>query len=96
MIQIENILIEHLVTEKATQASSLLNQYAFKVTRNANRVSIRQAVERRFNVTVEAVRVLNVKPKAKRDRSRRGRVGRKPGYKKAIIRLKAGDTIDLS
>lgn len=96
MIQVENILVEHLVTEKATEATSLLNQYAFRVNKSANQVSIRQAVEKRFGVKVTAVQVMNVKPKAKRDRSRRGKVGFKPGYKKAIVRLKAGDTIDLA
>lgn len=96
MILTENILIEHLVTEKATEATSHLNQYAFRVATGANQVAIRQAVEKRFGVKVTGVQVMNVKPKAKRDRMRRGRTGYKPGYKKAIIRLKAGDTIDLA
>jgi large subunit ribosomal protein L23 len=96
MIQTENILLEHLVTEKATIGSSTLNQYAFKVAPGTNQVAVRQAVEARFGVKVEAVQILNVKPRFKADRTRRGRQGRKPGYKKAIVRLKKGDTIDLS
>ncbi len=96
MIQVENILIEHLVTEKATAALSNQNQYTFRVAKNANQVAIRQAIETRFGVKVDAVQTLNVKPKAKRDRMRRGQSGLKPGYKKAIVRLKAGDTIDIA
>lgn len=96
MIQVENILIEHLVTEKATAASSHQNHYTFRVTDHANKEAIRQAIEQRFGVHVAAVKTLKVKPKAKRDRMRRGQVGFKPGYKKAIVRLKAGEAIDIA
>jgi large subunit ribosomal protein L23 len=95
MAEPEKIIVQHIVTEKATEATSNLNQYTFKVSKSSNRVSVKAAVERQFGVTVNSVNILNVKPKFKRDRSRRGGVGRKPGFKKAIIRLKAGDTIDL-
>ncbi|MFP4281688.1 MAG: 50S ribosomal protein L23 [Opitutales bacterium] len=91
----EKIIVQHLVTEKATEATSNLNQYAFQVARGANRIAVKDAVEKQFGVTVESVNILNVKPKFKRDRYRRGGVGRKPGYKKAIVRVKAGETIDL-
>ncbi|MCC5833632.1 MAG: 50S ribosomal protein L23 [Opitutales bacterium] len=96
MIQVENILIEHLVTEKATAALSNQNQYTFRVAKNTNQIAIRQAIESRFGVKVHSVQTLNVKPKAKRDRMRRGQSGLKPGYKKAIVRLQAGDTIDIA
>ena len=95
MAEPEKIIVQHIVTEKATEATSNLNQYTFKVSKSSNRVSVKDAIERQFGVTVNSVNILNVKPKFKRDRSRRGGVGRKPGFKKAIIRLKAGDTIDL-
>lgn len=91
----EKIIVKHIVTEKATEATSTLNQYTFKVTSASNRVSVKDAIQRQFGVSVTSVNILNVKPKTKRDRTRRGAVGRKPGFKKAIVRLKAGDTIDL-
>jgi large subunit ribosomal protein L23 len=92
----DHILVEHVVSEKATEASSAANQYTFKVNSSANRVAVRQAVEKQFGVEVDKVRVLNVKPKAKRDRMRRGNAGFKSGYKKAIVRLKEGSTIDMA
>lgn len=95
MIEPERIIIEHLVTEKATEATSHLNQYYFKVNREANRISVREAIEKQFGVSVEAVRIINVKPRVKVNRMRRGNAGRKPGYKKAMVRVKAGETIDL-
>jgi len=95
MAEPAKIIIQHVVTEKATEATSLLNQYTFKVANGANRVAIKDAIERKFGVSVSSINVLNVKPKFKRDRYRRGGVGRKPGYKKAMVRLKAGETIDL-
>jgi len=95
MIQPEQVLIKHLVTEKATIASSMLNQYSFRVATSANRIAVKSAIEKQFGVSVVSVNILNVKSKLKADRSRRGAFGRKSGYKKAIIRLKAGETIDL-
>lgn len=91
----EKIIVQPLVTEKATEATSNLNQYFFKVAKNANRVAVKSAIEKQFGVSVLSVNILNVKPKAKRSRQKRGVVGFKSGYKKAIIRVKAGDTIDL-
>jgi large subunit ribosomal protein L23 len=95
MAEPEKIIVQPLVTEKATEATSNLNQYFFKVASGANRVAVKAAIEKQFGVSVASVNILNVKPKAKRDRQRRGRVGFKSGYKKAIIRVKAGETIDL-
>lgn len=90
-----NIIVQALVTEKATEATSNLNQYFFKVAGSANRVAVKSAVEKQFGVSVVSVNILNVKRKAKRSRQRRGVVGFKSGYKKAIVRVKAGETIAL-
>ncbi len=95
MLHPDQIILQHVVTEKATEATSNLNRYTFKVVGAANRVAVKNAIEKQFGVTVQGVNILNVKPKFKRDRMRRGNMGRKPGYKKAIVRLKAGETIDL-
>jgi large subunit ribosomal protein L23 len=96
MIQADQILIIPIVTEKATEATSLANQYSFKVHPSANKISVRQAIESAFKgVEVKGVNILNVKPKAKRNRYSRTNPGRKPGYKKAIVTLAEGHTIDL-
>ena len=95
MINAEKIILSNVVTEKATEASSNLNAYTFKVSGSANKIAIAQAVEKAFpNVNVEKVNVINVTPKIKRDRYRRGKYGVKSGYKKAIVTLRAGQTID--
>jgi len=96
MLHKETILLEHIITEKATENTSLANQYTFKVGSDANRVAIKQAVEDHYGVNVASVKVMNAKPKYKNDRMRRGRVVKRSSYKKAIIRLAEGDTIELA
>lgn len=96
MIYRDTILLEHVITEKATEAASHANQYTFKVAGEANRVSVKQAIEGQFGVEVAQVRIANVKPKFKQDRMRRGRVSRRSGYKKAIVRLKEGSAIEMA
>ena len=90
------ILSEALLTDKATMLSSKFNQYVFSVSPSANRIHIKHAVENFFGVTVLKVNTLTKKPKSKRDRMRRGKVGYNSLSKKAIITLKAGDSIDLA
>lgn len=71
-------------------------QYAFKVAQNANKIEIARAVEKKFNVTVTSVRTLNVKGKVKTQLTRRGRVvGKRSDWKKAVVTLKDGQTIDF-
>ena len=96
MIHREAVIIEHIITEKATEASSHLNQYTFKVAGDANRVAVKQAIESQFGVEVVSVRIANVKPKFKADRMRRGNVKRRSAFKKATIRLKEGSTIEIA
>jgi large subunit ribosomal protein L23 len=96
MIYRDSILLEHVITEKATEATSHANQYTFKVAGSANRVAVKQAIEAQFGVEVSTVRIANVKPKYKQDRMRRGRVHRRTGFKKAIVRLKQGSTIEMA
>jgi len=86
-----DILIRPLITEHSTDLMQD-NKYVFVVDKNANKIQIAQAVKEIFNVTVEAVNTINVKPKTKH----RGRlVGQTAAYKKAIVKLKAGDTIEF-
>jgi|TARA_B110000495_G_scaffold90548_1_gene78193 large subunit ribosomal protein L23 len=90
------ILKEALLTEKATMLSANLNKYVFAVSNFASKSNIKDAVEKTFSVNVLKVNTLNVKPKAKRDRARKNKLGYKSGIKKAIVTLKAGDSIDLA
>lgn len=81
------------LSEKATLLQELNNEYVFKVDRNANKLEIKRAVEELFGKKVEAVRTCNYAGKLKRQR--RSDAGRTANWKKAIVRLKDGETIDL-
>jgi large subunit ribosomal protein L23 len=86
-----DVLIRPLITEKSTRQIEL-GQYSFEVHRDANKIQIREAVEKTFNVQVRAVNTLNMPRKEKR----RGRViGTVHGWKKAIVTLVPGQTIDI-
>ena len=88
-----NILIRPVVSEK-TYASMEAGTYVFVVDPRATKIDVRNAVERAFNVKVTNVNTLNRKGKSTRNR-RTGVVGMRPGTKRAIVTLKAGDTINL-
>ena len=85
------VLRRPLVTEKST-ALQVLNKYAFEVAGTANKLQIRQAVEKAFKVNVSAVHVITVPSKTRR-------VGRRlvqtPPWKKAIVTLRPGDKIEF-
>jgi len=86
-----DVLIRPLITEKGTRLIEQ-GQYTFEVHREANKIQIREAIEKTFNVKVKAVNTLNMPRKERR----RGRViGSVPGWKKAIVTLHAGETIDI-
>ncbi len=85
------ILIAPVVSEKSYHQITE-NRYTFKVHPDAHKTQIRQAVEELFDVKVVGVNVVKMKPKPKR----RGMIrGTRPGWKKAIVELKAGDRIEL-
>jgi len=69
------VLREALLTEKATMLSANLNQYVFSVYPSASRTQIKNAIESTFSVSVIKVNTLTQKPKSKRDRMRRGKLG---------------------
>jgi len=79
-----SILKEALLTEKATALSANLNQYIFSVDRKATKRNIKDAVEAAFGVTVLKVNTSILKPKSKRDRMRRNKLGHTAHVKKAI------------
>ena len=90
------VLKEALLTEKATMLSANLNQYVFSVFPGSTRTHVKNAIEKTFGVTVIKVNTLTQKPKTKRDRMRRGKQGHTALSKKAIVTLKAGESIDLA
>lgn len=81
------------LSEKATLLSELNNEYVFKVDPRANKLEIRQAVEKLFGKKVESVRTANYQGKKKRER--RADFGRTAHWKKAFVKLKDGESIDL-
>ena len=88
------IIRRPVVTEKSSYMADFNNQYTFVVDARANKLQIKQAIELAWpDVSVEKVRVMNMP--AKRARRWRRVAVRKPGWKKAIITLEPGDSIDL-
>lgn len=95
MTTIYDVLRRPLITEKSNYQNSELHQYVFEVASDANKRMIKDAVETLFDVSVLRVNVINVPAKRTlRARSRRLMV-RRSGYKKAIVTLAPGDTIDV-
>jgi large subunit ribosomal protein L23 len=87
-----DIIYAPIITER-TALMANENKYAFKVDPRANKTQIKQAIEKIFNVKVESVNTVNVKPKKKRV----GRyVGKTNKVKKAIVKLKEGSSIELN
>jgi large subunit ribosomal protein L23 len=82
------------LTEKGTRQGEKLNQYTVVADRRANKGQIRQAVQELFKVKVIKVNTLNVRGKARRQRT--AQAGRAPDWKKAIVTLQAGDKIILT
>ena len=86
------IIIRPLVTEKISALQETENKVAFVVDRNANKIEIKKAVERKFDVKVKKVATVNMKGKLKR----LGRFeGRRPQWKKAIVTLREGFKINF-
>ncbi len=85
-----DIIRKPVITEKSSGLVEKL-QYTFEVDPRANKVEIRKAIEEIFDVKVVAIRTVNVRRKAKRVQRFEGY---KPAYKKAIVRLTPGQTID--
>ena len=89
------ILRRPIVTEKMTILQDK-GHYAFEVAASANKIDIAKAVEKKFNVTGVGVRTLRHKGKMKSQMTKKGRFpGRTSSWKKAIVRLKAGDQIQF-
>ena len=91
-----NILIKPVITEKMTAEAENLNRFGFVVDKSANKIEIKKAVEETYDVTVESVRTMVCIGKKRTRGTKSGFIsGRTKTFKKAIVTLSEGDTIDF-
>ncbi len=91
-----DILLKPIVTEKMTSQGEQFNRYGFLVSRKANKLQIKKAVEELYGVNVEEVNTMNYGGKSKTRYTRSGIMkGRTAATKKAIVTLAKGETIDF-
>ena len=92
MRSIHEVIVRPVVTEKSTDQLDRTGAYSFVVAKDANKVEIANAIEKLFNVKVQDVRTMVYRGKERRV----GRfVGRRAAWKKAVVKLRQGDTIEL-
>ena len=90
------VIFEPIISEKATNDSELRNRYSFVVNREANKIQIKDAVEERYNVTVEKVRTQIYGSERKTKYTKKGVQRTKTNIKKkAIVDIQDGDSIDF-
>jgi large subunit ribosomal protein L23 len=91
-----DILISPLITEKMTNLTAEKGKYGFLVNPKSNKIEIAKAIEKKFNVHVASVRTINHPGKVKSQFRKSGRFeGRTSKFKKALITLKKGETIEI-
>jgi large subunit ribosomal protein L23 len=92
----KNIILKPIVTEKMTSLTDKLNRYGFIVATGANKIEIKNEIERAYGVTVESVNTINYMGKASTRFTKTGvQRGRKSDFKKAIVTVADGDVINL-
>lgn len=92
MTDLRKIIVRPLLTEKSTKMKEATNTVAFVVDKRSNKIEIKRAVQKMFDVHVKDVRTMVVHGKVKR----MGRFeGKRPDWKKAVVTLKEGETIDF-
>ncbi len=95
-MKLADVLIKPILTEKANAQQEKLRRYAFRVDRKANKLEIKKAVEMFYGISVVDVNTTVVPAKAKARSTKAGIIqGRKPAYKKAIVTVGEGESIDL-
>jgi large subunit ribosomal protein L23 len=95
-MKLSEVLIKPILSEKANAQQEKLRRYTFRVNRKANKLEIKKAVEGFYGVTIIDVNTIIVPAKHKTRSTKAGVVeGRKPAYKKALITIAEGETIDL-
>lgn len=91
-----DILLKPVITEKANKNSELRNSYTFLVRATANKIEIKKAAQKKYGVSVERVNIINYAPQRFRKYTKRGTQNAKiASYKKAIVQVKEGETIDF-
>ncbi len=91
-----SIIIKPIVTEKVTKDGEIFNRFGFVVDKKANKVQIKKAVEAAYGVTVVEVNTMNVRPDRSTKYTKSGMItGKTNAYKKAIVHVKEGETIDF-
>ena len=95
-MKLSDVLIKPILSEKANAQQDKLRRYAFKVGRKANKLEIKKAVEEFYGVTVINVNTVVVPGKNKTRYTKAGFVkGQKPAYKKAMVTVAEGETLDI-
>jgi large subunit ribosomal protein L23 len=95
-MNLSEVLIKPILTEKANAQQDKLRRYAFKVAKKANKLEIKKAIEGFYGVTVTNVNTTVAPGKNKSRFTKAGVIsGRKPSYKKAYVTVAEGETIDL-
>ncbi|MCH2214368.1 MAG: 50S ribosomal protein L23 [Flavobacteriales bacterium] len=90
------IVLKPIVTEKMTTISENLNRYGFFVSKTANKIEIKEAIEKLYDVNVDKVWTIRYAGKTKSRYTKTGLVtGKSPAYKKAIVTVAEGETIDI-
>lgn len=95
-MKLSEVLIKPVLSEKVNQLTEKHNRYTFIVSRKANKLEIKKAVEQFYGITVDNVNTLTMPSKVKQRNTKAGLlVGRKPAKKKAIVTVAEGESIDL-
>ena len=95
-MKLSEVLIKPILTEKANAQQESLRRFAFKVARKANKLEIKKAIETFYGVTVVDVNTSVIPGKNKTRFTKAGFIqGRKPAYKKALVTVAEGESIDL-
>jgi large subunit ribosomal protein L23 len=95
-MKLSEVLIKPILTEKANGQQEKLRRYAFKVDRKANKLEIKKAIEEFYGVNIVEVNTLVVPGKNKTRYTKKGFTkGQKPSFKKALVTVAEGESIDL-
>jgi len=91
-----DILVKPVLTEKATNESELRNSYTFIVSKDANKIQIKKAIEESYGVSVIKVRTMIYGAQSATKNTKRGvQISKKGAYKKALVKISEGDRIDF-
>ncbi|GEC77467.1 50S ribosomal protein L23 [Flavobacterium aquatile] len=91
-----SIIVKPIITEKITKDGEIFNRFGFVVDKKANKVQIKKAVEATYGVSVVSVNTMNVRPDRTTKYTKSGLIsGKSNAYKKAIVQVQEGETIDF-